>query len=252
MIYDSCYFLNELDLLEIRFETLDRYVDKFVVVECNQTFSGKQKPFLIQENWKRYEKWHHKIIYYPFSNPLKSEDLVAVALKSPCVGNGEDFWVREFVIKESLKDALSDCKDDDIIFVSDLDEFWNFNHGFYPRENEVLKPRQLPYLYFFNQRTDEDWLGWSGTICTRYKTIKHGILNHLRDDNLQEFSVIENGGWHFNSIGGKSKKQLAADHPLVWSKGDWDRREVNMRKDESQLPREILKLRNKYPDYFLD
>ena len=33
-VYDVFTFFNELDLLELRLEMLDPYVDQFVLVEC--------------------------------------------------------------------------------------------------------------------------------------------------------------------------------------------------------------------------
>ena len=42
-IYDTFIFSNELDLLDLRLNTFNDYVDKFVIVESNITFSGKPK-----------------------------------------------------------------------------------------------------------------------------------------------------------------------------------------------------------------
>ena len=49
-IYDCFNFFNELDILEIRLNTLYEYVDYFVIVESNLTHSGEQKPFYFEEN----------------------------------------------------------------------------------------------------------------------------------------------------------------------------------------------------------
>lgn len=40
-VYDVFTFFNELDLLELRLEMLNDYVDKFVIVECVETFFWK-------------------------------------------------------------------------------------------------------------------------------------------------------------------------------------------------------------------
>jgi len=42
-VYDCFTFFNELDLLEIRLNILDPYVDYFVIHESTETFSGKSK-----------------------------------------------------------------------------------------------------------------------------------------------------------------------------------------------------------------
>lgn len=47
-IFDAFLFFNELDLLEIRLNILDPYVDFFILNESNLTFSGKENPFISQ------------------------------------------------------------------------------------------------------------------------------------------------------------------------------------------------------------
>ena len=50
MIYDCFIFFNELDLLEIRLNELNDIVDKFVIVECTETFSKNKKPLYYNVN----------------------------------------------------------------------------------------------------------------------------------------------------------------------------------------------------------
>ena len=45
-IFDVFLFFNELDLLELRLETLYEVVDYFVITELFETFSGKSKSSL--------------------------------------------------------------------------------------------------------------------------------------------------------------------------------------------------------------
>ena len=73
-IYDIFIFFNELDLLEIRLNILDLYVDYFVIVECTETFSGLVKPLYYKENKDLFKKWNHKIIHYVVDNMPKNED----------------------------------------------------------------------------------------------------------------------------------------------------------------------------------
>ena len=57
MKYDLFYIFDELDLMEIRMEILDKYVDYFVIVEATITFMGESKPLYFQENESRFSKW---------------------------------------------------------------------------------------------------------------------------------------------------------------------------------------------------
>lgn len=244
-VIDLLYFNNELDVLEIRLNILNDYVDKFVIIEAHETFSGVSKPLYYLENKERFAKWNNKIIHHI---AVETPELKKQAILSPNTGNGEHYWVREFIQKENAKEALKFCNDNDIVFISDVDEIWNPKLlGKTIEKNVVYKPRQLPYLYYLNQRTDEDWLGWTGTVFARYSNIKDACINHLRTDTMTEYKVLPNMGWHFNSIGGQEQKRKAFQHPVYENDVEWKRREVNMRKDESDLPMYILNNR----DYFI-
>lgn len=248
MVVDIFSFFNELDLLEIRLSILDPYVDKFVIVEATETFSGVPKPLYFQENKERFKKWEHKIVHYVVDDYPHDAELLKMAQQSPNTGAGEHWWVREFYQKEAIKRALVGLDDEDICFVSDLDEIWSPDIKI--TGDAVYKPKQLPYLYYFNQRTDEDWMGWTGTIATKYKNIKNACLNHLRTDSMTDYVVIENGGWHFNAIGGKQQKKEAFKHPEYDFDWGWARREIGMRVEEKDLPKWLLDNKDKYAKYF--
>jgi len=62
-IIDAFLFFQELDLLEIRLSYLSPYVDRFVIVEACQTFSGNPKPFVFENNSQRFYQYLHKIEY---------------------------------------------------------------------------------------------------------------------------------------------------------------------------------------------
>ena len=244
MIIDCFYYNGEEEVLEARLNILAPYVDKFIICEAKETFSGVPKDL----SFKPLKFAQFNIEYFIME---EYAGLRLEALKSPNTGSGEHYWVREFIQKESARYALKDCKDDDIICISDVDEIWNPKTIYGALVDKVLKPKQLPYLYYFNQRTDEDWMGWTGTVVCRYKHIKDGLINHLRTDSMTDYEVIENGGWHFNAIGGKENKQQAFKHPVYYDDGVWKNREVNMRKDESDLPEWILNNKEKWTNLFL-
>lgn len=254
MVIDLFYLNNELDVLELRLNILGAFVDKFVIVEARETFSGVPKPLYYLENKERFAKWNDKIIHHIAE---ETPELRKQAILSPNTGKGEHYWIREFIQKESAKNALKFCDDYDTIFISDVDEVWNIDkiypylHNSILTENIIFKPKQLPYLYYLNQRTDEDWTGWTGTIFTRYKNIKNSCINHLRTDSMTDYVIIENGGWHFNSIGGKEQKKEAFKHPVYEDEQEWKRREVNLRKDESNLPKYILNNKELWAKYLL-
>ena len=61
-IYDCIMYFNEDLILDLRFNILDKYVDKFVIVEGTRDHSGKDKKLnFSRSNFKKFEK---KIIYH--------------------------------------------------------------------------------------------------------------------------------------------------------------------------------------------
>ncbi len=112
-IYDCFTFFNELDLLEMRLKMLSSVVDYFVIVECAKTQTGVDKPFYFEENKERYSQWKDKIIHVKVNDVQDiSHDVV------------ED-WSIENHQRNCIFRGLVNARPDDIIMVSDLDEFPN-------------------------------------------------------------------------------------------------------------------------------
>lgn len=63
MIYDCFHFFNELDILKIRLEVMNPIVDKFVISEATETFSGLKKPLYYEENKELFSEFQDKIIH---------------------------------------------------------------------------------------------------------------------------------------------------------------------------------------------
>ena len=57
MIIDAFIFNNEIDILKARLEYLENHVDYFVIVESNNTFTGKSKNLILKNLIK--EKFDH-------------------------------------------------------------------------------------------------------------------------------------------------------------------------------------------------
>ncbi|MFX1500550.1 MAG: hypothetical protein ACFFDH_06240 [Promethearchaeota archaeon] len=62
-VYDCFIFFNEIEILDIRFNELDPYVDFFVIVESRETHSGLKKDLYFEKNKHLFEKYSDKIIY---------------------------------------------------------------------------------------------------------------------------------------------------------------------------------------------
>lgn len=282
-IYDVIIFFDELDLLEIRLSILDPYVDFFVIVESTESFSGNKHPEIFKINKDRYKKWSHKILYYSNTDTPKDEadarnrlsqnknlteldrQILTDTITSDNVGKGVVHWLKEFYQKESIKKALVGLGDDDVCYVSDLDEVWNPELVIDYSKDDIFKLRQTGYMYFLNNRTSEiDWDVWSGTIVTKYKNIKYSCLNHLRTHRkmASRYVFLRNGGWHFAFQGGyegAKRKLVERGHffykpeetvPNIKERVEkniyYRGGKVKLWVDEGNLPKHILENKEKY------
>ncbi len=247
MTYDLFSFFNELDLLEIRLNILDPYVDTFVLMESTETFSGKEKPLYFWENRERFRKWMYKIIHLVPPRSYTS-----------------DSFHRAFEQKEYLKQGLKVAHSDDIVYYGDLDEIWKPQEI---KDDKVYNLEQLNYCYYLNNRSSEEWVG---TIVGKWGTIKTNDLRYWRATHTNQ---LPDGGWHFTNMGGAAqviKKLEAYDHQefnhpsikedisrkmkdgedYVGRPTDWQGQPFTFWKDESELPAYILNNKFKYYDYF--
>ena len=202
MIYDCIMFNGEADLFSIRYEILKNFVDEFVVLEFNETFSGNPKPFYFEK--EEFIKWP-KVKYFKFTKEY--EKYLELAESSPNT-KWASHWKREFAMKEMLKDCLTHLKDDDIVFIGDCDEIWNpeFLQYFEPVSKWGIKIPLYVYTYYLNNKSSEVF--W-GNLVSRYGNIKNQILNHLRSDSnkpvLRDNSIL---GWHFTSLKDRLERKL--------------------------------------------
>jgi beta-1,4-mannosyl-glycoprotein beta-1,4-N-acetylglucosaminyltransferase len=182
-IIDCFPFFNELDLLEIRLNSLAPYVDRFVLTEMPVTHSGNPKPLYFEENKERYKD-------FPITHIIVEDDKNYVIEKGKYSGNA---WRLEHYQRECLMQGLTGCDPEDIILLSDLDEIpnlieWNGNEGAF---------KQKLYYYYLNCFTNTGL--WKGTQAYKYKNIK--TLTHVRNHRNSNPTVLINGGWHFSTIG---------------------------------------------------
>jgi beta-1,4-mannosyl-glycoprotein beta-1,4-N-acetylglucosaminyltransferase len=213
-VFDSFLFFNELDLLEIRLNTLDEHVDYFVISEFNITFSGLPKPYYFEENKERFAKFKHKIIY--IKQTLEFDDFHNLQPKMPNtsehqkVGSffdeathfpkNEKHWCRDFFHRECLRLGLVDCHDDDLVMFSDIDEIPNpkwiepLKHRI--KQDEIYRCLQDMYYYYLNVLKEKNW---KGTSIALYGTLKQHCLNSIRMNDWN--FLLSDGGWHFSFLG---------------------------------------------------
>lgn len=271
-IYDTFNFFNELDLLEIRLNILDEFVDHFVIVEASVTHSGKEKPFYYEENKERFSRFKDKIINLKVMdtpnhfNNLKNTDDETLNKIFHYINtqtnrfnrNTQQDYGRDFFQKECIRRALTECKDDDIIIYSDLDEIPNpeiiKNLGELNLNDNIYRLNQDMYVYYLNVLKEHNWFG--SRILT-YKKLKGLSLNEVRGDNTLSVE-LKNGGWHFSFMGGK---EMVKEKITSYSARDLASQKVvnsiesNMDNNIDPFFRgsmQVVKIDETYPDYILN
>ena len=73
-IFDCFMYFDEDIVLELRLNSLDKYVDYFVIVESEFTHKGDRRN--LKFNHKKFEKFKNKIIYKIYNEPPKDIELV--------------------------------------------------------------------------------------------------------------------------------------------------------------------------------
>jgi len=195
-IIDIMTYNGETAVLKLHLNILDKYVDKFIIVEANKTFTGQPKPLYFFRDQRYFKPWWKKIEYYVV-NQWDDPKLWDMALKSPNT-TGADHWKREFYIKENIQKALTHYKvqDDDTLFIGDVDEIIDPEAHF--ESNSPTKAKLRVYAYYLNNLSNEEFYG---TLITEYGDIKGKCLNEIRSDK-RLYSKGQPLGWHFTSQGG--------------------------------------------------
>lgn len=211
-IFDCFMFNNELDLLELRITELYDYVDIFVIIESDLSFTCRPKPFLFEQAKNRFQKWDNKIRY------VKHQSL-----------SHSNPWINENAQRNAIEEAISDADVDDIIIISDVDEIvrpksiqrlltadkkvqlfgfhmplFNFKFNFMrtnPGEYDIwgkaaraqfvrkTSPQFVRSLDLYNIPTEIEFQKKPKTFPYIIKIDK------------EQIDIIHHGGWHFSYLG---------------------------------------------------
>ncbi|MBN9671252.1 hypothetical protein [Roseibium aggregatum] len=226
-LFDCFVFHNEFDLLEIRLREMGPFVDRFVLVEANQTQRGTEKPYYFKENRERFSAWADKIIDVQVEFP----DELPPALGVYQHRRKKD-WERENFQRNCIARALEDCDGDDLILLSDVDEIVRASVLETVLERRLYKGRLLVfeqglYKHHLNRVVpDKTWLLGSRMIEKKYLTTPQQLRRtkarmtkkayvpgfvtqpflRIRNNSLsgigRPVKIIPDAGWHFSSMGG--------------------------------------------------
>ncbi|WP_281928865.1 hypothetical protein [Roseibium album] len=227
MLYDCFVFHNEFDLLEIRLREMGDSVDRFVLVEADQTQRGSPKPFYFDENRDRFAPWADKIIDLQVRFP----DQLPPALGVYKNRRKKD-WERENYQRNCISRALESCDPDDLILLSDVDEIVCAPTLAKVMAERLFRGRLLVFEQSLHKHhldrivPGKTWLLGSRMIEKKYLTTPQQLRRtkarmtkkpyvpdfatqpflRIRNNNLsgigRPVKIIPDAGWHFSSMGG--------------------------------------------------
>ena len=223
-IFDCFMYFDEEIVLDVRLNTLDQFVDYFVIVESKFTHKGDKRD--LKFNPDKFEKFKDKIIYLVY-NHQPSEIEKINNKDSPDEIARKSLWnaiYRENGQRNYIEKGLIEANENDIILISDVDEIPNLeNIEFKKISKKIILFKQNMFYYKFNLCLPN--LIWTGTKgCRKKDLINPQWLRNIKDRKYSFFRLdtffsknkyrsvrrIIDGGWHFTNI----KNAEAIEHKL--------------------------------------
>tara|TARA_A100001388_G_C28766304_1_gene500907 strand:- start:161 stop:1045 length:885 start_codon:yes stop_codon:yes gene_type:complete len=208
-VFDTTTFFEEKLMMDLRFNILDPFVDKFIVCEATFSHSGKKKE--IKFDKKDFPKFEDKIVHI-----IINEDPVEKTYNQ----NDNSNFLRQNSIKRIetqrnyIAKALEDADKNDYIIYSDNDEIPDLSKiDFKSNKAKIILFKQKLFYYKFNLAYPKiDWFGSKSCKLKDLKNIswlrniKNRKYNLFRLDTLFSkmkyinLEIIEDGGWHFTNL----------------------------------------------------
>ena len=208
------YFDEDL-VLDLRFNILNSYVDKFIVAEATKDHSGRDKK--LNFNINNFHKFRDKITYII----VKDMPMNLKYYKKDWPVN----HLRDQHQRNALSKGYENCDDNDLIMISDIDEM--------PDPNKIKQFEiKNKYACFIQKNfqskinllniSDKNWMG-TKIIQKKYlkspqwlrniKTSKPAFWKFYKPRQPQ---LIYDGGWHFSFL--KAPREISKGLSVTWAK----------------------------------
>ncbi|MDC0436365.1 hypothetical protein OAL81_02335 [Candidatus Pelagibacter sp.] len=219
-IFDCFMYFDEEVVLDVRLNTLNEFVDYFVIVESKFTHKGEQRE--LKFNPKKFEKFKDKIIHLIYDEQPQEIEIINNK-------DNENEKSRKYIFNAAYREngqrnyiekGLTHADENDIILISDVDEIPNLVDLNFKEINEkIILFRQDMFYYKFNLHLPN--LIWTGTKgCKKKNLLNPQWLRNIKDRKYSFFRLdtifstkkyrnikfINDGGWHFTNI--KTSKEI--------------------------------------------
>ena len=207
------YFDEDL-LLDIRLNSLDNFVKKFVITEATYTHNGDYKKLRFDIN--KFKKFKDKIIYIVVDNQPKN--ILKLSDNDTKERKGEKLilngMARDYYQRENLIKGIIEANEEDLILISDLDEIPNLKSlDFSNIKNNIILFEQKMFYYKLNLLYQD--YTWFGSKATRRKNfLSPQWLRNIKSKKYPSWRLdtffskkkysnlyfVKNGGWHFTCL----------------------------------------------------
>ena len=210
-IFDCTTFYSEHMMMDVRFNILDKYVHKFVVVESLFSHSGEKKKLNFDIN--NYPKFKDKITYLVIEKEpdhiINESGLIenqSIKRKNSITRINQSY--------DFMQKGIKDAEPNDLILLSDNDEIPNLESKQFKNSNKDLFIfKQLFFYYKFNLLYD--LMPWFGSkACKKKKLHSFSWLRNIKNKKYPiwrldtlflknkniNLEIVNNGGWHFTNI----------------------------------------------------
>ena len=195
----DCFMYFDEDLvLDIRLNTLNDKVDKFIIAEATKDHAGENKKLNFRiENFSKFKDKIHYLIIEDLPTNVESEKK-----------DWHENHMRDQFQRNSIERGYKEYGDDDLIMISDIDEIpdpkklqeFNINNKYacFLQKNFQSKINLLNISH-------EDWPGTK--ICQKKYLKSPQWLRNLKTKKKpfwkifsRKMQIINNGGWHFSFL----------------------------------------------------
>ena len=213
-IFDCFMYFDEEIVLDLRLNTLNKYIDYFVIVESSFNHKGEKRE--LKFNLEKFKEFKKKIIYLVYEE-------ISPKIEKINFTDSENEKSRKYIFnayhrengqRNFIINGLKEANKNDMILISDVDEIPNLeNINFDTFSEKIISFKQDMFYYKFNLKLPN--LIWKGTKgCVRKKLLSPQWLRNIKDKKYSIYRLdtlfsktkymnikfIDKGGWHFTNI----------------------------------------------------
>ena len=210
-LIDSFMYFDEDLILDIRLNTLNKYVKKFIICEAKFNHKGLVKN--LNFDIKKFKKFENKIEYIVLENQPQNLKIINENDEKEIKNSKilDNSLIRENYQRNFCQKKIKDFSGDDLVLINDLDEIPNLENFRY--ENKITIFKQKMFYYKLNLLyPNHDWMG--SKICKIKHLKEPQFLRNIKPKKypLWRFDIffskkkfnninfINDGGWHFTNV----------------------------------------------------